>query len=201
MSDQTTPSTLSSSARPTSSTTDLALIATFAALIAVLAQFPALFTTSSGTPFTLQMFGVFLAGAVLGAKRGFLAVALYLLVGTIGVPVFAEQKGGPSVWVGAEAGYLAAFPLAAFVVGLVASRVARNNIGVFTAAVAVTCAIATVAVVGTLGTLGMSIKFDVSLATAWGYATPFFLVDIVKGAAAAAIAATVHRAFPQLSLR
>ena len=177
------------------STTDLALIATFAALIAVCAQ---LTVGSINVPFTLQMFGIFLAGAALGAKRGALAVLLYLAVGTAGVPIFAEHHGGPSVWVGVTGGYLIAFPIAAFLVGLVASRVARKDPASFTVVVSIAAAIITVAVVGTLGTIGMSLKLDVSLKAAWGYATPFFVADIIKGVFAAIVAAAVHRAFPQL---
>ena len=180
------------------STTDLALIATFAALIAVCTIIGDFTVTGIGVPFTLQMFGIFLAGAALGAKRGALAVLLYLAVGTAGVPIFAEHHGGPSVWVGVTGGYLIAFPIAAFLVGLVASRVARKDPASFTVVVSIAAAIITVAVVGTLGTIGMSLKLDVSLKAAWGYATPFFVADIIKGVFAAIVAAAVHRAFPQL---
>lgn len=187
-----------SSRKKSMSTTDLALIATFAALIAVCTIVGGFNVTGVGVPFTLQMFGIFLAGAVLGATRGFLAVLLYLAVGTAGVPIFAEGHGGPSVWVGVTGGYLLAFPIAAFIVGLVASRVGRTNPAAFTVVVSIAAAIVTIAVVGTLGTLGMALKLDVSLKAAWGYATPFFVADIIKGVLAAIVAAAVHRAFPQL---
>jgi biotin transport system substrate-specific component len=187
-----------SSRKNTVSTTDLALIATFAALIAVCSIISGFNVSGIGVPFTLQMFGIFLAGAVLGARRGLLAVLLYLAVGPAGVPSFAESHGGPSVWVGVTGGYLLAFPIAAFIVGLVASRVARSNPAAFTVAVSIAAAIVTVAVVGTLGTIGMALKLDVSLKVAWGYATPFFVADIIKGVLAAVVAAAVHRAFPQL---
>lgn len=182
----------------TLSTTDLALVATFAALIAVCSIISGFNVTGIGVPFTLQMFAVFLAGAVLGAKRGFLAVLLYLAVGTAGVPIFAEGHGGPATWAGVTGGYLLAFPIAAFLVGLVASRVARTNPASFTIAVSIAAAVVTVAVVGTLGTIGMALKLDVSLTAAWAFATPFFVADIIKGVLAAIVAAAVHRAFPQL---
>jgi biotin transport system substrate-specific component len=188
-------------ARPTRSrlgTTDLALVATLAALIAVCAILPALNVGAVGVPFTLQMFGVFLAGAVLGARRGALAVLLYLAVGTAGLPVFTQGAAGPAVWVGATAGYLVAFPLAAALVGAVSSWSARRNLATFAVVVSVASAIVTVAVVGTLGTLGMMLKLDVGLVEAWGFATPFFVADIIKGVLAAIVAAAVHRAFPQL---
>jgi biotin transport system substrate-specific component len=189
-----------SARRRTSSTTDLALVATFAALIAVCAILPAI-NGVANVPFTLQMFGVFLAGSVLGARRGFLAVALYLVVGTAGLPVFTQGHAGPSVWAGPTGGYLLAFPLAAALVGLVASRVARRGTATFVVAVSLAAAVATVAVVGTLGTLGMMRALDVSASVAWGFATPFFVADVAKGVLAAIVAASVLRAFPQLARR
>lgn len=187
------------SSRPTS--TDLALVSVFAALIAVCAILPALPVGVVGVPFTLQMFGVFLAGAVLGGRRGFLAVVLYLAVGTAGLPIFTQGTGGPAVWAGATAGYLVAFPLAALLVGIVASRTARRRPAALVPVVSVAAAVVTVAVVGTLGTLGMSLRLDVSLREAWTFATPFFVADVLKGIAAAVVAAAVHRAFPRLSVR
>lgn len=181
-------------------TTDLALISTFAALIGVCAILPAI-NGVANVPFTLQMFGIFLAGAVLGARRGGMAVLLYLAVATAGVPIFSQGAAGPGVWAGPTGGYLLAFPIAAFLVGAVASGFARRGSTPFTVAVAVSAAVVTVLVVGTLGTLGMARAFDVSLAIAWGYATPFFLADIAKGVIAAIVAAAVHRAFPQLLRR
>lgn len=194
-------STTTSTRKTAVSTTDLALIATFAAFIAVCAILPALGTNASGVEFTLQMFGIFLTASVLGATRGTLAVLLYLAVGTAGVPIFAGQHGGPSVWTGASAGYLVAFPIAAFLVGLAASFVARRNPAAIAVTLSAVSALVTVAVVGVLGAIGMAIKLNVDFGVAWGYATPFFLFDIIKGAFAAIVAAAVHRAFPQLVKR
>ena len=59
-------------------------------------------------------------------------------------------------------------------------------------------AIVTVGVVGVIGAIGMSIKLKVDFNVAWGYATPFFFFDIIKGIAAGVVASAVHRAFPQL---
>jgi len=191
-------STTASTSKKAVSTTDLALIATFAAFIAVCAIMPSLGTNASGVEFTLQMFGIFLTAGVLGATRGALAVLLYLAVGTAGVPIFAGQTGGPSVWTGASAGYLVAFPIAAFLVGLAASQVARKNPAAIAVVLSVAAAIVTVGVVGVLGAIGMSIKLNVDFGVAWGYATPFFVFDIIKGVIAAIVAAAVHRAFPQL---
>ena len=68
-----TPTSVAPPRRRSSPATDLALVTTFAAVIGVCAVLPAINGVAS-VPFTLQMFGVFLAGAVLGAKRGFAAL-------------------------------------------------------------------------------------------------------------------------------
>ncbi len=83
---------------------------------------------------TLQSLAVVLAGAVLGPWRGAAAAALYLAAGAAGLPVFAGGAGGAEHLGGATAGYLAAFPLAA---GLVGAAAARGWTGSFGGAFAV----------------------------------------------------------------
>src|SRR3546814_17934849 len=77
----------------TSTPTDIALISGFAALIAVAAILPAI-NVAGPVPITLQTFAVLLAGAALGAVRGFLAVLLYIAVGAAGVPIRSEERRG-----------------------------------------------------------------------------------------------------------
>lgn len=68
-------------------------------------------------PFTLQVMVTLLAGAVLGARAGALSQAVYLLMGVIGLPVFAGRIGGIQGLAGPTGGYLIGFVLAAWVVG------------------------------------------------------------------------------------
>lgn len=98
---------------------DGALVLTGSLLVALCAkiQLPAL-----PVPFTLQPFAVLLVGAALGSRRGALAMIAYLLEGAVGLPVFALPGAGPATFVGPTAGYLLAFPAAAFVVGSLAQR-------------------------------------------------------------------------------
>ena len=77
---------------------DLVYIAVFTAIIAVLAQIS--IPMPGGVPMTLQTFAVPLAGLVLGTKRGTLSALLYVLLGTLGVPVFAGLSGGPGIVLG-----------------------------------------------------------------------------------------------------
>src|SRR3954467_8745384 len=104
-------------------TTDLALIAVFAALIAVAAYTAGIPVGGAGVPITLQTFALILTGLVLGPVRGFLAASLYLLLGLIGLPVFAEHSSGAAVFTGPTAGYLYSFPFLAAVAGLGAALV------------------------------------------------------------------------------
>src|SRR3546814_8872808 len=86
----------------TSTPTDIALISGFAALIAVAAILPAI-NVAGPVPITLQTFAVLLAGAALGAVRGFLAVLLYIAVGAAGVPIFSGGAAGLGVLSGPTA--------------------------------------------------------------------------------------------------
>lgn len=71
----------------------------------------------SPVPFTLQTLGALLVGAVLGSKRGAIAMLLYLAQGASGLPVFAGGAGGFIHLIGYTGGYLWACPIAAFVAG------------------------------------------------------------------------------------
>ena len=93
-------------------TKDLALCALFAALIAVCAWI----SIPATVPFTLQTFAIFAALGLLGGKRGTVAVAVYLLLGAIGVPVFAGFQGGIGALLGTTGGYLLGFLLTALIV-------------------------------------------------------------------------------------
>ena len=76
----------------------------------------------SPVPLTGQTFAVLLSGAVLGARRAFLAQLLYLAEGALGMPVFAAGAAGMARLIGPTGGYLMAFPLAAALTGGLAER-------------------------------------------------------------------------------
>jgi biotin transport system substrate-specific component len=77
-------------------------------------------------PVTGQTFGVLLVGVLLGARRGALALGLYLLEGAAGLPVF-QPLGVPGIarFFGPTAGYLISYPFAAFVTGWMTERAAK----------------------------------------------------------------------------
>lgn len=91
------------------STMDIAYIAMFSAILAVCSWISIPFTV----PFTLQTLGVFLAAGILGGKRGTLTVLIYILLGAIGVPVFAGFSAGITALVGPTGGYIVGFLLSA----------------------------------------------------------------------------------------
>lgn len=182
------------------STTDLALIATFAALIAVCAVSAALPFGVNGVPITLQLLAIFLSGAVLGAVRGFLAVALYIVVGAAGLPIFAGGQAGIAPFSGPTSGYLLAFPIAALITGFVVERFAARGVAV-TAIVVIVGGVIGETVVTLAGAASIAITADLTYLKGVAAALPFVPADLVKLAIAAIVAAAVHRAFPQLLTR
>jgi len=100
---------------------DAMLVMVASAFIALLAQV-AIPLPFSPVPITGQTFAVLLVGALLGGVRGSLAISLYLMEGTIGLPVFAGGGAGLARLAGPTGGYLIGFIAAAFVVGLLAKR-------------------------------------------------------------------------------
>jgi len=182
-----------------SSTTDIALIAAFAALIAALTVIGGIPVGGAGVDITLQTFGVLLAGCVLGPVRGFLAVSLYLLLGAIGLPVFSGHTGGLAPFSGVTAGYLISFPFAALLAGFIVKYVLG---GLRTSAALVFLA----AMAGTVlnhvcGIVGMKLYLDVTWSDAIKFDAPFWVGDIVKSLFVAIVAAEVHKAFPRLLAR
>src|ERR1700676_4562367 len=75
-------------------------------------------------PLTVQNFGVLLVGLLLGSRRGFAALALYLAEGAMGMPVFNPTGAGgvAQLFHGATAGFLLSYPLVAWVAGYVMER-------------------------------------------------------------------------------
>ena len=101
--------------------TNAALIVGASLLTALAAQI-AIPVPWSPVPITGQTFAVLLTGALLGARRAFIAQALYLLEGAAGLPVFAGGAAGLAKLAGPTAGYLVAFPFAAAVTGALCER-------------------------------------------------------------------------------
>ena len=112
---------------PRSRVATMLLVVGFALLTAAAAQLviPLPFTP---VPITGQTFAVLLAGGVLGLRAGASSQALYVALGAVGLPVYAERSGGWDVFTGPTFGYLIGFILAAAVVGFFAERKQDRNL-------------------------------------------------------------------------
>lgn len=100
----------------------LAYCAVFAAFIAIAAQ---LSIPLQPIPLNLASLAVMSAGILLGAKLSVISVAVYILIGCIGLPVFANFRGGIAIIAGPTGGYILGYLLIAFVTGFVYKRTAK----------------------------------------------------------------------------
>lgn len=175
-------------------TRDLARVALFAALIAVLGLPGQLLLFGSAVPITAQTLGVMLAGSLLGARLGFLSVATFLALVAAGLPLLAGGRGGLGVFAGPSAGYLIGWAVGAFVIGWIVERggvrfqpailLAANLIG----GIAVIYAIGIPVQAWVLGTSSVVSALIAGLVYLPG--------DLIKVAVATVVAAGVHRAYP-----
>ncbi|EEW25158.1 biotin transporter BioY [Rhodobacter ferrooxidans] len=166
-------------------------IALFAALIAVLGLVPQI-TLITGVPITAQSLGIMLCGTVLGAKRGALAVLLFLLLVALGLPLLSGGRGGLGVFAGPTVGFLIGFPIAAFVAGLV---VERSRINIFAASVIGTTLGGIVLLYG-FGIVGMSVVLGKTLPEAAALALVYLPGDLIKVVLAGLITQTLARVRP-----
>ena len=95
---------------------ELCLISLFTAIIAILAQIA--IPLPFGVPVTMQTFAIILASIILGAKKAALSTIIYMLLGAVGLPVFANLKGGFQALTGPTSGFILSFPLMAYIIGL-----------------------------------------------------------------------------------
>lgn len=98
------------------STKEIVLAAMFAAVMTVISQISLPMPT--GVPITIQVFGVALIGVVLGWRLGLFSMLVYILLGAVGLPVFANFHGGFSSLIGLTGGYIWSWPIMAVLCGI-----------------------------------------------------------------------------------
>ncbi|WP_136611565.1 biotin transporter BioY [Sinomonas albida] len=180
----------------------LALVAVFAALIAVSAIVPGIPVGSFGVPITLQTLAVVLTALVLGGTRAAAAVGLYLIVAFAGLPIFSGGRAGLQILAGGSAGYVVSFLVGAYVLGVLAELVirrfaaARRVLWFFIASLLVS-----VVIIHGFGVLGMMINLKLSWNAAFVADLAYYPGDILKDLVAAVAASAVHRAFPDVLVR
>ena len=167
---------------------NLARAALFAALTGVFAYVSFQLPVTS-VPFTLQVLGVFLAGVFLGPVWGFASMAIYVVAGAVGAPVFAYGGAGLGSLFGQWGGYLWSYPVAAGLVGLgvhgAGDLVDPSEVGLGRLVGAMTAA---TLVIYAFGTVGYAVVGDVGVVTALlAAAVPFVPAEAIKMVATVAV--------------
>ena len=188
--------TSSGSAKKRLSSRDLALVASFAALIAVLGLPGSVHVFANAVPVTLQTLGVMLAGSILGWKRGALSVLVLLVLVAAGLPLLSGGRGGLAVFFGPSAGYLFGWVFGAAVIGwLVQKRLPAypmrwgglaNVLG-------------GIGVVYLVGVPVQAAVTGTSVLVAAAASLVFLPGDAIKVVIATTVASAVHRGYPGIT--
>lgn len=159
--------------------------ALFAAIIGVMAQ---LTIPLPLVPITGQTLAIGLAATILGARYGTLSVLLYLIIGSAGVPVFAEFSGGISKLIGPTGGFLVGFIPATFVMGFFMEKLG------FTLKNAIIANIIGMFITLLFGTSWLKISAELSWTAAFASGfTPFLIVGVIKAVLASWIGIIVRK--------
>lgn len=159
-----------------SKTYDIVYIAVFAVIVAICSWI----SIPAAVPFTLQTFGVFIAVGVLGGKRGSLSVLVFILLGAIGIPVFANFSGGIGVLAGPTGGYIIGFLFSALLMWAMEKLPGKKSVMQIVSMIAglIVCyAFGTVWFVIVYGRMNGPIGFTAALASC---VVPFIIPDIIK---------------------
>lgn len=171
----------------------MVLCALFAAVVAALGVVPPIPIGFLPVPITAQTLGVMLAGAILGPRLGFLALALFVVLVAVGLPVLPGGRGGLGVLMGPTGGFILSWPVGAFAVGWLARRFAAGTrpIPLF-----LCCAAGGIGAIYAGGIPWLWLVSGLPFEKAAMGSLAFVPGDLIKAAAAAAVAATVRRVRP-----
>lgn len=170
-------------------TYDMAYIAVFAVLMAICSWI----SIPTAIPFTLQTFAVFLAVTVLGGKRGTMSVLVFVLLGAVGVPVFAGFTGGLYVILGNTGGYIIGFVFAGLLMWLMERLFGRK---MWVQAVSMLLGMVTYYVFGTIWFMIVYMRTTgpVGLTAVLGWCViPFVIPDLIKAALALFLGNTLRK--------
>lgn len=181
--------------QPHSPARDLALIVTFAGFVAALGIVPAFQPPGFSVPITTQSLGVMLAGSIIGSRRGFGALLLFLALVALGLPLLAGGRGGLGVFAGPSMGFLLAYPVTAFAIGWIIERggpTYKLHWGI------VANVVGGIVLLYVAGIAGIAATAHISLTAATVSTWIFIPGDLVKVVIAAVVARGVHAAYPGL---
>lgn len=177
---------------------DIVYIALFAALVAALGLIPPIPLPFIPVPITAQTLGVMLAGSLLGARRGGLALALFLLLVAAGLPILAGGRGGFGVFLGPSGGFLLGFPLAAFTIGWLTERSPRrSSLSWFL----LFNLVGGIGVIYAIGIPWLAVASQLPLLQALIGSAVFLPGDIIKAIVAAIATVSIRRAYPLTAAR
>ena len=175
------------------STRDMTLVALFAALTAACAVFPPFQPPFVPAPVIVQNIGVMLAGSILGARRGGLALLLFVVLVAIGMPILTGWRGGFGVFLGPTGGFVLSWIPAAFVVGwLVEKRWTRLDFRTLL----LFNVIGGIVVVYAIGIPWLAVVANMELGAALAGSAIFVPGDVVKAIVASFVALIVKRSYP-----
>ena len=181
------------------STYELVLCAFCAAVTCILA--PLSVPLAGEVPISLATFAVLLSGILLGGKLGALSQIVYVLLGSVGLPVFAGWTGGIGITLGITGGYIIGYIPMAFIAGLLYHRFGRQGSGARKYAVMFVSMILATAALYILGTAWFIAHTKMSLGASMAACViPFLPGDLIKIAAvmlaAVPVEAAIKKAVP-----
>lgn len=174
--------------RENSKVLDMVYIAISAALIAICSWI----SIPTAVPFTLQTFAVFFVLLLLGGERGTIATLVYVLLGAVGVPVFAGFSGGIGILLGSTGGYIIGFLFVGLIYILFEKFFKKN---IVMKIVALVLGLAVCYAFGTAWFMHVYIKSsgEVGLLTVLGWCVfPFVIPDLIKMALAVVVAKRIE---------
>lgn len=164
---------------------DIALISLMTALTVVSSW---IIIPFGAVPVTFQTFVIFVSASLLGAKKATVSVLVYLLLGAVGLPVFAGFRGGIGALLGATGGYAAGFVFVALIAGLLIGRYGRK---IHVMCIAFFAGTAVCYAVGTLWYVFVYLKGTGTAGVLVSCVLPFVVPDIIKAVAAAFVSKAV----------
>ncbi|MGA5129717.1 biotin transporter BioY [Streptomyces olivoreticuli] len=174
----------------------MAQIALFAAIMVVLGFFPLIELPLVPAPLTSQTLGVILAGSIIGARRGGLAILLFVVLVVIGLPVLPGGRGGLGVILGPTGGFVLAYPVGAYVTGLLTERLWKR----YNQWTAMLCNfVGGALVLYAIGIPWMAVAAHLSMEKAVTGSVVFLPGDLLKVVIGSLAAVTVRRAYPMIT--
>lgn len=173
----------------------MAMVALFAALMAVLGLIPKM-DLPLGVPITIQSLGVILAGCLLGARRGMQSMALFLAAVAAGLPLLAGGRGGLGVFLAPAAGYLLGYVAAAGITGLLMSLLPQSTPLRAAGSALLASILGGIVFLHGCGIAGLVLLAKMPLAQAWMLDLVFIPGDLIKCVLCAIVVHTVAKAMP-----